>query len=260
MKKLSLVLSIVLMMCIMVACGSGEPATIIDNEGNTVQMTADELKAVYDENTERFEDLYKGAAIELIGTVERVDGRVVELKEGWDVELGKSWRQSDVLESLNAGDKVYVKSNILSATFVNVDIGGCKKYGYYSDDTLKKTVLRTVDDQEAYVNEFTAAYEALSDKEKDFFDSYADELKEYVQDEGAGDYTAIHAWSKDSNYTYLYLEYQQPGSIWMKVDMSEDGKTFTAHNPDSLNIPDGTEPLLDDYEAVQDVINLYLYM
>lgn len=127
MKKLSLALSIVLMMCIMVACGSGEPATIIDNEGNTVQMTADELK-------------------------------------------------------------------------------------------------------------------------------------EYVQDEGAGDYTAIHAWSKDSNYTYLYLEYQQPGSIWMKVDMSEDGKTFTAHNPDSLNIPDGTEPLLDDYDAVQDVINLYLYM
>lgn len=136
MKKVNLLIVISLMVCLLCACGGGTAATITDKDGNTVQMTAKELKAVSDENSARFDDLYEGADIELTGTVESVSDDSVILKDGWKVMLSKS-KHYDLLTSLNKGDKVYVKSNIRNATYTNVELVGMKGSIGYNDDTKK---------------------------------------------------------------------------------------------------------------------------
>ena len=90
MRRKILALIMVLAMCLaLCACGGGTIATITDNEGNTVQMTAKELKKVYDENEAKFNDLYQGADIELTDTVESVSTDTVELKYFEKSEQGR---------------------------------------------------------------------------------------------------------------------------------------------------------------------------
>ena len=62
MRKKILAITTILAMCLaLCACGGGTAATITDNEGNTVQMTAKELKEIYQENEARFDKLYENA-------------------------------------------------------------------------------------------------------------------------------------------------------------------------------------------------------
>lgn len=254
MKKVLALVMVMVMAISLSACGSDSPATIVDNDGNTVQMTAEELKAEYDENTARFKELYYGGDIELTGTVESVSTNTVKLKEGWEIELSPR-KHGDLLTSLNKGDKVYVKSNIYSA-FVNAELKGMTDNIGYNDASLKTTVIRKAEDQQKYKSEYDAAYNALSEDEKSFFDSYADVLKRYVQKEGIGEFTRINAWHHDK-YAYFYLENKGPASIWMRV---EDGHTgwVSAPSAKALNISKNAEPVLDSYDNVQEVINLYL--
>ena len=152
MKKVLALVMVMMMVFALCACGgSGSPATIVDNDGNTVQMTAKELKAEYDENSARFKEIYYGGGIELNGTVESVTTNTVKLKEGWEVELSPQ-KHGDLLTSLNKGDKVYVKSNIYSA-FVNVELKGMTDKIGYNDGSLKTTVIRKAEDQQKYKSE-----------------------------------------------------------------------------------------------------------
>ncbi len=74
-NALSIVLTLV--MCLsLLACGtsnSASPATITDVSGNSVQMTVKEICDVFDENAARFNNLYVGATITGVGTVEKVE-------------------------------------------------------------------------------------------------------------------------------------------------------------------------------------------
>ena len=254
MKLNILVITMILTMCLaLCACGGGTAATITDNEGNVVQMTAKELKNIYKENEAKFNDLYQGADIELTDTVESVSTDTVELKGGWEVQLSTS-KHGDILKSLSKGDSVYVKSTIYTA-FTAVEIKGLVRSVGWNDPSLKHTVFRKSEDQLEYKNNFDASYDALSDDEKDFFDTFAEKLKGHVQNDGIGEYTELLAW-KDKNYTYFYLENKGPDSTWMRV--SKDGSAVYAPSPDILQISKNASPVLDDYSNVMELVNLYL--
>ena len=252
MKKKIFAIIMVMTLCVsFCACGGGTTATITDNEGNTVQMTAEDLEKISDENEAKFEDLYKGAEIELTDTVESVSSDTVSLKGGWKVQLSKS-KHADILAELSKGDSVYVKSNI-SIVFDGVELKGMHGISY-DDDTLKTTVFRKSEDQKEYQANFDTAYSALSDEEKAFYDEFSDRLKSYVQNDGIGEFTSIHAW-EDDKYTYFYLENKGPASTWMRIG---DGSSATASSAKTLHINEDASPILDDYDNVMEVINLYL--
>lgn len=56
-KVLALVMVIVMAFAVCACGGSGSPATIVDNDGNTVQMTAEELVSIYEENEANYKKL-----------------------------------------------------------------------------------------------------------------------------------------------------------------------------------------------------------
>lgn len=127
MKKKFLAITMVLALCLsLCACGgsSDTKATIIDNEGNTVQMTAKELIALDDENSAKFDNLYQNAEITLVGTVESVDSGFREngvsflwdritLEGGWQIQMYHG-SHDEVLLELSAGDTVEITSKIKS--------------------------------------------------------------------------------------------------------------------------------------------------
>lgn len=60
MKKLLALVTVMVMVFALCACGgSGSPATIVDNDGNTVQMTAEELVSIYEENEANYKKIIK---------------------------------------------------------------------------------------------------------------------------------------------------------------------------------------------------------
>lgn len=133
MKKKIFAIIMVMTLCVsFCACGGGTTATITDNEGNTVQMTAKELKAVYDENEAKFDKLYSDAEITLTGKVESIDSDFmynglsvrydsIELEGGWQVDIAHG-SHDDVLLELSAGDTITVTSEIHSAIGANITL------------------------------------------------------------------------------------------------------------------------------------------
>lgn len=124
-KKKILVIFMVLALCLsLCACGGSgvTEATIIDNEGNTVQMTARELIALANENEVKFDKLYNRAEINLVGIVESIDTNtrfngstilmdIIKLKDGWEICMYSN-SHDDVLQELSAGDTVEITSEI----------------------------------------------------------------------------------------------------------------------------------------------------
>lgn len=108
-----LTLLLIFSMC---ACSSATPATIIDNEGNTIEMTAEELIEIAEGNNAQYEKYYLGAAIEVTGEVSQIetgvgpyDNDCVYLEEGWVIRTEDGWYDwADVA----IGTKLKVKSNI----------------------------------------------------------------------------------------------------------------------------------------------------
>ena len=98
-------------------CGSNSTtkASIVDNEGNKVEMTAKELLDINSENEKKFEKYYKGAKIELTEKVKEVSScsgciyDIVYLENDWEVVFSKDYYD---LADLNKGDKVHIKSTI----------------------------------------------------------------------------------------------------------------------------------------------------
>lgn len=153
-KALSLLLALVL--CLgLCACAtqSSSPAAIVDNDGNSVSMTAKELCDIYSENKAKFDKYYYGAAINFTGTVEKIetdfrqngsDIRVdrIIFQEGWEVYLLHGW-YDDVLVELSKGTVVEVSSKIFSCFGNTVDVRGMSTVGY-NKDSLKETTLKIV--------------------------------------------------------------------------------------------------------------------
>ena len=133
MKKKILAIIMVMVMCLaLCACGGGTSATITDNDGNTVQMTAKELQKVYDENEARFDKLYQDAEITLTGTVESIKSNFmytgsstrydsITLEDGWQVDIAHG-SHDDVLLELGAGSTITVTSEICSAGGANITL------------------------------------------------------------------------------------------------------------------------------------------
>ena len=155
-KKNTMLLGLILIMsCLLCACGGNDSkATIVDNEGNEVQMTAKEVEELYDTNQVSFEKKYAGAKIHFIGTVESVDEHLgglgeatmvsdIEFKEGWEVTVPSAEYESIILE-MSAGTKVEVTTNIMNV-HINVNCRGTSAGGAYSENTMKTTVLKIVE-------------------------------------------------------------------------------------------------------------------
>lgn len=107
-------------------------ATIVTNQGDTENITAEELMAICDGNEASFEKKYMGAEISFIGTVSKIktdtdfytgDGiganqnaSVIYFEEGWAVAVCTQNNQNVVdLADVNVGDKLEVKSAICGA-------------------------------------------------------------------------------------------------------------------------------------------------
>lgn len=137
-KALSLILAIVL--CLgLCACGVGtetptEPAvtkaTIVTNEGNTVEMSAEDLFKEFDGNEARFNKLYRGATITFTGTVKyikadtavysgnsvRPDQNKIVFEDGWCLIIGYKNDTYD-LADYYPGQKLEVTTGIISPAF-----------------------------------------------------------------------------------------------------------------------------------------------
>lgn len=149
---LIVVLFVAIIVVAMKFMGSNSAATIVDNNGNTVELTAEELQDIYNENEAQFEKLYSSASITLVGTVEKIEVNVTEtlfgggmfnddiitLKEGWIVKLVHD-SHKDLLLKLNKGDKIEVKSEISDVEFKGVEIADQTSYDAYNW-TEKSTV------------------------------------------------------------------------------------------------------------------------
>ena len=158
-KAISILLALVIVLSLC-ACSVASnspatisPATIVDNDGNTVSMTAKELCDIYSENKAKFDKYYYGATISFTGTVESVQTNLrkngssttvdsIKFQEGWEVHLLHAWND-DILVELSKGTVVKVSSKIYSCSGNTVDVRGMNSIGY-NKDTLKETTPKIV--------------------------------------------------------------------------------------------------------------------
>ena len=125
MKKKTIVILLLIAVALGVTgCGANKnektnsiiKAKVTDNTGNKLEITADELLDVYNENNAKFEKIYKDAEIELEGKVEKVSSNmggwiydIVYLENNWEILFSKDYYD---LSNLEKGTKVRVKSKI----------------------------------------------------------------------------------------------------------------------------------------------------
>ena len=145
MKKLFALLLTAAIVLSLVACSEGNrkgdtntavtdevlKATIITNEGDTVEMTAEELIEAYDSNEAKFKKLYEYAEIQFTGTVDYIktntsvlveDGKVtsgqqkIVFIEGWCLVIGEDNTRYD-LADYDPGDVVIVTTSIFGSPY-----------------------------------------------------------------------------------------------------------------------------------------------
>ena len=132
-KKLVLLLSVVLVIgTLFVGCAgntlesSRDPrdtkATVVDTDGQTVEISSKELIALREENSAKFSDKYWATQATINGTVEKVDSQwetwgsttesvyVIYLEEGWVVTVLEE-EHPEVID-FSKGDKVEITSTI----------------------------------------------------------------------------------------------------------------------------------------------------
>lgn len=104
-------------------------AMVYTNEGETVEICANEMISVYDGNEARFYKLYGGATIEFVGTVKFIRVKtdvyngnsvstrqnMIMFEEGWCLVLG-SGTQYDLAE-FYPGQKLRVTTGIINPAF-----------------------------------------------------------------------------------------------------------------------------------------------
>lgn len=146
-KVLSAILALVICLSLC-ACGGGnntpettEPAaeisatatnaaTVITNEGKSVEVCAQDLFDEYDANEARFAKIYGGAPIEFVGTVKNIktntyvytgesvssEQNKIVFEEGWCLIIGRENTTYD-LADYYPGQKLKVSTGIASAAF-----------------------------------------------------------------------------------------------------------------------------------------------
>lgn len=157
MKK-SLLIFLTLILCLaLCACSSTVKATVTDNEGTEIELSAKEIWKIKSENEAKFDSLYKGAEITFVGTVKsvktyfresgsNVNFDSISFKEGFTVYLLSGYEE-DLLKELSAGDKVEVTSQIDDCFGGYVEVMGLySNGGGYNADTLMKTELKLIED------------------------------------------------------------------------------------------------------------------
>lgn len=96
-------------------CGSSvNKAIIVDNNGNSVSMSYQELLDAYNENSITFGSKYENASIDLVSYVDRVGANgmkvpTVYLADKWQVPLDQD---NSVLTELEKGTKIHVIGKI----------------------------------------------------------------------------------------------------------------------------------------------------
>ena len=113
-----MITALVLSMC---SCASNSSAIITDNEGNTAEMTCDELIDIAEGNSAKFEKYYEGASIDVTGKIEKIEAEVpmlfseeykddfIYFEDGWALRIDSGlydWADVDV------GTTIRVKTNI----------------------------------------------------------------------------------------------------------------------------------------------------
>lgn len=108
-----------------------QKATIVTNEGETVELSAQDLFDEYDANEARFTKLYTGATIEFIGTVKSIkiatyvpygngkgstNGQKIVFEEGWCLILSDENTTYD-LADYSPGEKLRVSTGIINPAF-----------------------------------------------------------------------------------------------------------------------------------------------
>lgn len=105
------------------------PATVYTNEGETAEISANELITVYDGNEARFYKLYGGATIEFVGTVKFIRSKtdvytgdnittqqnMIMFEEGWCLVLGSETKYD--LAEFYPGQILRVTTGIINPAF-----------------------------------------------------------------------------------------------------------------------------------------------
>ncbi len=136
MNKRIISLLLISVISLISACSSNNKSTkkaaIIDNNGNSVELTANELFKSYDENEARFDELYSGANITFIGTVKNLkkdcnvytgegtvtaDKSKIVFEEGWCLIIDDENYFEIDLENIEKGEILSVSTEIIGAPF-----------------------------------------------------------------------------------------------------------------------------------------------
>ena len=133
MKKLLALLLALVMVLSLCACGSkAVTATIVTNDGETVQKTREELSKEYDGNSVSYGEKYEGASISFVGTVESVSQyysktmghsiQQIDFDDGFQLQLVDGFFD-DIISDISKGDKLEVTTNMhgasMSAVYLN---------------------------------------------------------------------------------------------------------------------------------------------
>ena len=179
-KAVTLILALMLLLSLCACGGNSEngagtedtsKATIVTNEGETVELSAQDLFDEYDANEARFAKVYQGASIEFVGTVDYIkvktyvcdgdgattDQNKIVFKEGWCLVLGCENTTYD-LADYYPGQKLKISTGILSAAFDTeflqsvadnnrvVWLIGNDKFFWYSNPINSQTTTITVEE------------------------------------------------------------------------------------------------------------------
>lgn len=156
MKKLLSILFVVIFCLSLCACGNSAnstPADIVNDDGNIVQMSVNDLIDIYNENEAKFKS-YKGNDISFVGTVKKVESDfrrtgdsfstdTIIFEEGWEVIILVG-DYNGLASKLSAGDKVSVSSQIYSCNGNKVEIVGMNG-NYYDRRSIRDSVLEKVE-------------------------------------------------------------------------------------------------------------------
>ena len=131
MKKRILAIIMVMAMCLaLCACGGGNSsakASIVDNDGNSVSLSAVELSQLYDENSASYKDKYQGAEA-------TISVYVIKLKEGWKITVLEEFH--DEVLDLSSGSKVTVTSHLQLCSGQQVSMMDIGQHFGWHDDTI----------------------------------------------------------------------------------------------------------------------------
>ena len=127
-------------------------ADISCNDGTSVRLSSDELKAEANENEIKWKEKYVGAPITFIGTVNDIslesnpkmmgfDETIIRFDEGWELHLNrKQGATTDFqVDGIGKGTVLKVETQIFDADVFGVDVRGCNSNGSYNAETLMKT-------------------------------------------------------------------------------------------------------------------------